>query len=205
MSLSTIGNDVSADGKLTDWNLYRVFLTVAREGKLAGAAARLEASISTVHRQLAELEAALDTRLFERRGRGRVLTAAGESLAERLTRVEEQLVSVTRQVAGQDELARGTVHVTTTDSVAHALLPRYLPILRERLPAVHLHVTVDNRHYRLGRGEADVALRPRGAVARSTSSRARSGRWRWRTTPRATISRAGGGPVASGTCSPTTP
>ncbi|MCB9748717.1 MAG: LysR family transcriptional regulator [Myxococcales bacterium] len=145
-----------------DWNLYRTFLAVARHGTLAAAAAQLESSVSTVHRQLAALEAELDTRLLERRGRGQALTAAGEALVGRAARIEDELAGIARALAGRDQALRGTVVLTTTDTLAHALLTRYLPTLRARLPEVHLHVAVDNRHYRLGRGEADIALRPGG-------------------------------------------
>lgn len=147
-----------------DWDLYQSFLAVARAGTLAGGAAALGTSTSSVHREIARLERALGATLFERRGRVRVLTAAGEVLARRAADVEEELVAIARELAGADQLARGTVHLTTTDATAYGLLPRYLRPLRERHPGIQLHVTVDNRHYRLGRGEADVALRPGGAM-----------------------------------------
>ncbi len=143
-----------------DWSLYRTLLTVAREGTLQRAAEQLGTSVSSVHRHLAELERALDTRLFERHGRRRVLTAAGERLVARLDEVEERLHGIERQIVGSDHAARGTVVVTTTDTIADGLLDRHLRVLRERCPEVRLDVSVDNRHFRLGRGEADLALRP---------------------------------------------
>jgi DNA-binding transcriptional LysR family regulator len=117
-------------------------------------------SISTLHRQLAQLETELDTRLLERRGRGQVLTAAGEALVERASRIEEEVIAIERDVAGRDGALRGAVVLTTTDTLADALLPRVLPTLRARFPEVQMDVLVDNRHYQLGRGEADIALRP---------------------------------------------
>lgn len=149
-------------GKVADWSLYRTLLAVTRAGTLAGAAEILGTSISTVHRHLGELEAALGTRLFERRGRGRALTEAGETLAQQATRIEDEVLAIERRVGGADETPRGRVVLTTTDTLAHGLLARYLPELRERYPEIHLDVSVDNRHFRLGRGEADVALRPGG-------------------------------------------
>ena len=145
---------------LEDWNLVRSFLAVARGGTLAEGAELVGASTATLHRQLAALEEALEVRLFERRGRRRLLTAAGEALLERASAVEAEMVALERAVGGRDESLQGTVVLTTTDTFAHVLLSRYLPALRERYPGVHLQVLVDNRHYRLGRGEADVALRP---------------------------------------------
>lgn len=145
---------------LEDWNQYRTFLAFARGGTLADAAERLDSSISTVHRQLSQLEETLGSRLFERRGRGRVLTALGEALMARAERVESEILAIERDIAGRDATLHGTVVLTTTDTVADTLLRRYLPTFRARLPDVHLQLHVDNRQYRLGRGEADVALRP---------------------------------------------
>lgn len=159
--MSMFGNEVSNYEKdMSDWNLYRAVLAVARGGTLAAGAKLLGTSISTLHRQLVQLEAEFDTRLLERRGRGQVLTAAGEALVERVARMEEEVLAIEREITGRDEALRGKVLLTTTDTLAHALLPRVLPTLRARLPEVQLEVFVDNRHFRLGRGEADVALRP---------------------------------------------
>lgn len=155
------GNELSVyENSMTDWNLYRAVLAVARGGTLKAGADTLGTSISTLHRQLAQLEAEFDTRLLERRGRGQVLTPAGEALVERVARIEDEVLGIEREITGRDEALRGRVQLTTTDTLAHALLPRVLPMVRARFPEVQLDVLVDNRHYRLGRGEADVALRP---------------------------------------------
>ena len=53
------------------------FWTIAREGSTAGAAKRLRLSPPTVSEQLGRLEESLGTTLFERTGRGLVLTEAG--------------------------------------------------------------------------------------------------------------------------------
>lgn len=55
----------------------RLFRAVAHVGTLTGAAARLHLSPSALSAQLKALEAALGHDLFERRGRGLVLTEAG--------------------------------------------------------------------------------------------------------------------------------
>ena len=55
----------------------RLFRAVAHDGTLTGAARRLNLSASALSAQLRTLEAALGHDLFERRGRGLVLTEAG--------------------------------------------------------------------------------------------------------------------------------
>lgn len=60
-------------------NLHHLHLfhAIAQDGTLTGAAARLNISQSAVSTQLRALEAALGHDLFERRGRGLILTEAG--------------------------------------------------------------------------------------------------------------------------------
>lgn len=58
------------------------FWVTAREGSLTRAAERLRLAPSTVSAQIKTLEASLDAPLFERRGRGLVLTATGRTVAD---------------------------------------------------------------------------------------------------------------------------
>jgi hypothetical protein len=60
-----------------DWDLVRGFLAVAATGRLAAAAPRLGADVSTVSRRIERLEAELGVPLFERGATGMTLTAAG--------------------------------------------------------------------------------------------------------------------------------
>ena len=54
------------------------FWTVAREGSLVRAAEKLRLSPSTISAQVQALEAALETKLFDRVGRGLKLTDTGQ-------------------------------------------------------------------------------------------------------------------------------
>jgi DNA-binding transcriptional LysR family regulator len=67
---------------------------------------------STVFRRINALEAALGSTLFERGGRGYVLTATGESLAAYASRVEEQVFTLEREIAGRDRALSGAIRVT---------------------------------------------------------------------------------------------
>src|SRR4051812_49637267 len=63
--------------KWLNYNHLYYFWMVAREGGVTRAAEELMVSQPTVSAQLKELETALGHRLFDRAGRGRVLTEAG--------------------------------------------------------------------------------------------------------------------------------
>ena len=59
------------------WDDLRVFLEVARQGRLLAAGRRLGIDPATAGRRIAALEAALEARLFERSPQGYALTEAG--------------------------------------------------------------------------------------------------------------------------------
>ena len=78
----------------------RLFRAVALDGTLTGAARRLNLSQSALSTQLRALEASLGHDLFERRGRGLVLTEAGRIAldhAEAIFRTAEDLTATLRE------------------------------------------------------------------------------------------------------------
>lgn len=78
----------------------RLFLAVANDGTLTGAARRLNLSQSALSTQLRTLEAALGQDLFERRGRGLILTEAGRIAldhAEAIFRTADDLAATLRE------------------------------------------------------------------------------------------------------------
>lgn len=145
---------------MLDWNDLRYFLVIAKEGTLARAAARLGINQSTVYRRLTVLEAELEVSLVERRGRGYVLTAAGESLVAYVNRMEDEVHAIERHLLGSDRKLAGVVRVTTTDTLGCRLLAPHFEAFRAAYPGIQLDVYVDNRFFHLGQGEADVAIRP---------------------------------------------
>lgn len=78
----------------------RLFRAVARDGTLTGAARGLNLSQSAVSTQIKTLEATLGHPLFERRGRGLVLTEAGRIAldhAEAIFRTADDLTATLRE------------------------------------------------------------------------------------------------------------
>ncbi|MBK5396337.1 LysR family transcriptional regulator [Pseudomonas sp. TH39(2020)] len=76
--------------QLPSIELLQAFLTVAKTGNFGKAGEQLNLSQSAVSRQVAQLEARLDTRLFERHTRKIVLTDEGKSLVP----VAEQVIGL---------------------------------------------------------------------------------------------------------------
>src|SRR3954454_23413593 len=82
--------------KWLNHNHLYYFWVVAREGGVTRASEELMVSQPTISAQLKELEAALGHRLFDRAGRGRVLTDAGRiafSYANEMFSLSQDLVN----------------------------------------------------------------------------------------------------------------
>ena len=84
-----------------NWDDLRVFLAIADQGSLAGAARQLRVNHSTVFRRLNTIEEDLKVRLFERLPRGYVLTAAGEEMTVAARRVEADVADIERRIVGR--------------------------------------------------------------------------------------------------------
>ncbi|MCC2690037.1 MAG: putative HTH-type transcriptional regulator [Rhizobiaceae bacterium] len=142
-----------------DWDDLRYFLAVARAGTLSGAARTLDVNHSTIFRRIAAFEEHLGVRLFERLPNGYVLTPAGGQMQKVALRIEDEIASLDRRLAGQDNRLTGTVRITTIDMLAIGVLPRHLAVFRAAYPDIEIDLTISNSLLSLTRREADVALR----------------------------------------------
>lgn len=133
---------------------------VTQTGSLSAAARKLHVNHATVFRRIAQMEAALGVRLFER-GAGRyVATPAGEELAAAGAAMEQTAERSLLKVVGRDLRPSGVVRITTTDSIASALLNPVLSLCRARHPQIALHIGIDNTTLDLTKRDADIAVRP---------------------------------------------
>ena len=142
-----------------DWTDLHYFLVVAHTGAISRAARELKVNHSTILRRLDALERSLGVRLFDRQASGYTLTPAGERLSEQLGSMREQVESAERQLAGADTALRGTIRLTTTDTLVHGLLLPHLNAFNAQHPGIELQVVVNNAVLNLTKREADIAVR----------------------------------------------
>jgi DNA-binding transcriptional LysR family regulator len=142
-----------------DWDDLRLVLAIAREGTLSGAARALGVTHSTVFRRLGGIERRMGVRLFDRFRDGYAATPAGETAAKVATRVADEVLSLERQLSGQDLRPSGMVRITTTDTIS-TILMSHLSALRGAHPEIRLEITISNAIANLTRREADIAIRP---------------------------------------------
>ena len=142
-----------------DWNQVRAFLATVEAGSLSAAARQLGLTQPTLGRQVAGLEQDLGVVLFERVGRGLVLTEAGRDLAEHVRAMGAAADKMALAATGQSQAVDGLVRVTASDIVASYMLAPAWEKLRARAPGIVVEVVASNALTDLLRREADIAVR----------------------------------------------
>jgi LysR family hydrogen peroxide-inducible transcriptional activator len=134
---------------------------VAQELSFRKAAERCRVSQPALSSQLAELEAALGVRLFERDKKRVLVTAAGRELLGRAARVlleADALLEAARRAA--DPLA-GLLRLGVIPTVSPYLLPPLAPKLRQKLPRLAIawrEEKTESVLALLDRGELDAGI-----------------------------------------------
>lgn len=123
-----------------DYSAWKLFIQAAELGSLSKVALARGTSQPQISRQLSELERACGGRLFQRTGRGVILTELGQRVAPRVRAwlaSTDQLVNEVRTSAGTPI---GTVRLGTLPSTAHPLATQLYYQLKKEYPLVRLSV-----------------------------------------------------------------
>lgn len=142
-----------------DSDLLRTFVAVTQAGSVTDGAARIYRSQSATSLQIKRLEAILGRRVFERHGRGVVLSDTGRQLLPVALEVTARLDSVLRDIS-QNTVA-GKLHVGIPDDHGRAKLAEILASFARHHPKVELDVTCAlSTHFpdALDKGVLDLAI-----------------------------------------------
>ncbi|MCA6123661.1 LysR family transcriptional regulator [Bradyrhizobium sp. WSM 1704] len=121
------------------------FTLVARHGgfgKAARAAGRPKATLS---RRVAELEARLDLRLFERGARDLKLTEEGRALFERAGQLLTEIEETAAAIASGGERPRGRLRISAPLLFGQTAMGKLAADFARRFPDVRLEVTTEDR------------------------------------------------------------
>lgn len=138
-------------------NALRAFDAVAKNGGVAIAARALFVTHGAVSKQIRLLEDHLGVRLFDRKGRGLVLTDAGRRLADSTARVFDDLARTVREVRAVDRRTKLTISVVPSFA-ARWLVPR-LHRFHQIHPDLDLYINATMELADLQGGKIDVAVR----------------------------------------------
>src|SRR3954466_7370864 len=138
------------------------FAAIVRLGSFAAAAARLNATQSTVSARIQELEQSLGVVLFDRTQRRAHLTAKGRELISYAQAAMNLFSEIEHQV-GNPEALSGTVRVGVAEMVAISWLADFVSTLHKGFPNLKLEFDVNltaDLLSKLNDGELDIALIP---------------------------------------------
>jgi LysR family hydrogen peroxide-inducible transcriptional activator len=136
-------------------------VAVAQARSFRRAAEQCHVSQPSLSAQIAELEAALGLRLFERDRRRVLLTPAGEALIERARRVLLDVGDMLEAVRRHGDPLAGTLRIGVIPTLGPYLLPEVDPALRAAFPRLSLVWVEDKTDVlvaQVQRGELDAAL-----------------------------------------------
>jgi LysR family nitrogen assimilation transcriptional regulator len=125
---------------MLDYAAWRLFIEAAELGSLSKVALAYGTSQPHISRQIGQLEKECGGRLFQRTGRGVVLTELGQRIVPKVRAwmaSTEQLANDVRTSAGTPI---GKVRIGSLPSTAHPLVSTLYKRLKERYPLIHLAV-----------------------------------------------------------------
>lgn len=118
------------------------FVTTARTGSMARAAAALYVSAAAVSLGINQLERALECELFLRRPqRPLALTGAGRELLPKAAALVSDAEQIEQETGQRPGNFSGTIRVGCFDTLAPMLVPQLLDAAAERFPSLYVDVT----------------------------------------------------------------
>jgi DNA-binding transcriptional LysR family regulator len=153
------------------FNTLRVFTQVVELGGFSRAAERLGLSTTAVSRQVADLEAHLQTRLLNRTTRRLSLTESGQAFYGRAVQLLQDLQEAEQEASKAAITAHGTIRLTTSLNFGtHRVAPAIAGFLA-RHPDVKFDVQLSDRIVDLVEEGFDLAIRIGGAGAENLVAR----------------------------------
>lgn len=121
----------------------RYFVATAEAGSFSKAARACHVAQPSLSQQIRKLEDGLGVRLFDRVGRGAVLTEAGAALLPRARRILGEVREVEGGLRGEVDPGGGALSIGAIPTMAPFVLPRLLTRLRAERPRCAVSVRED--------------------------------------------------------------
>ncbi len=141
--------------------VLRYFLTVVQEQSITKAASVLHITQPTLSRQLAQLEAEIGVKLFERGSRKITLTNEGILLRRRAEEILQLVDKTEKEIIIQEEQVEGRITIGCGETVSVQLLPDLFADFHRKYPLVSFDLytaTADQVKNLMDRGLVDVGL-----------------------------------------------
>ena len=143
---------------MDEMKLIRVFLRVVDSGSISAASRQLNASVTSVARQISQLETMMGVRLLARTTRRQSLTEVGRHYYSKLLSVVREFDDIKREVLSYQETAKGRLRVHLRTTVGTQVIVPALPRFFAEYPDVTLDVTLTDERADLVALGVDVAV-----------------------------------------------
>jgi DNA-binding transcriptional LysR family regulator len=140
-------------------NNLTIFAAVAKRGSFAGVAKDRNLDPSSVSRAIAELEAELGLRLFQRTTRSMTLTEAGDLYLARVEPLIEELTRAREAAAQVTGAPRGLLRLTASVTFGQMKIVPLLSAFRARYPELTLECVFTDANVDLVADRIDLAIR----------------------------------------------
>src|SRR6202163_2896017 len=139
----------------------RIFIAVAEKQHVTQAAGQLNLTQSATSAAIAALETRYGIKLFDRVGRGIVLTQTGRDFLNEAREVVARAKAAAQVLDDLAGLKRGSLTLAASQTVANYWLPPRIGAFRKAHPGIDLHVTIANTEQvaqAVNRGNADLGF-----------------------------------------------
>ena len=139
----------------------RIFIAVAEKQHVTRAASELNLTQSATSSAIAALEVRYGIKLFDRVGRGIVLTQTGRDFLGEARAVVARAKAAAQVLDDLAGLKRGSLSLAASQTVANYWLPQRIETFRKAYPGIDLHVTTGNTEQvaqAVHRGTADLGF-----------------------------------------------
>jgi DNA-binding transcriptional LysR family regulator len=139
----------------------RIFIAVAEKQHVTHAASELNLTQSATSAAIAALEARYGIKLFDRVGRGIVLTQTGRDFLNEAREVVARAKAAAQVLNDLAGLKRGSLNLAASQTVANYWLPPRIATFRRAHPGIDLHIAIANTEQvaqAVNRGNADLGF-----------------------------------------------
>ena len=145
-------------GRMTNWDLVRIFLEVARIGSFRAAAEQLNMSANFLSKRISTLESAYKTTLMTRHVDGIRLTPEGVQVLEAAKLMEDASFGLDRALSQTAPALSGEVRLAVTEGLGTFWLAPRLVEFQRAYPGLLVDLKCEMRSADVLRLEADVAV-----------------------------------------------
>lgn len=127
----------------TNFELYKVFYEVAKQGNITRASYELCISQPGVSKSIKNLEDQLNTTLFIRSKRGVTLTEEGKTLFVEIKKVMEIIENAENKIKMTEELEYGYLRIGVSKTITQNYLLPYIAEFHEMYPNIKIKIFTD--------------------------------------------------------------